>query len=326
MLLVALPVDARSNNGVILSHLHISQTHRLSNAALGADISIGPEPTIALEFSDHATNVLAKLALENVTWRLGEFPWCEFVLRDYPDQQETVEEAKGPFILSMPRSMRLADLCLRILSILPHHDYRPCYEFASAPKALGMTDYTRLLVEDCPPLLCELFAGSPLTRGPLYVTASPVPNCKPCRKIGVHLPEYLPELRDRQYEMDFSDGFFANLVISIDQTFLLNQDDQDRGNVVRIPCHMRSFGDGSLAEVFHMINTNEDAETFYTNHKTWIMNDFQDASTEDKVAAFRQVDVYGSKPMETLVDVLAGRFTRWLHSEEEVQANAEYDS
>lgn len=291
MLLVALPVGARSDDGVTLSHLHISQTHRLSNTQLGADIGISPEPTIALEFPDHATKVLAKLALENVTWRLGEFPWCEFVVQDYPEQHNIAETLKTPFILSMPRSMRLADLCLRILSILPHHDYHPCYEFASAPKALGTTDYTRLLVEDCPPLLHELFAGSPLTRGPLYVTASPMPNCRPCRKIGVHLPEYLPELRDRRYEMDFSDGFFANLVISIDQTFLLNQDDQDRGNVIGIPSYLRPPTDKPLAQGFHTVNTNVDAETFYTNHKTWIMKDFPDASTEDKVAVFRQVRV-----------------------------------
>ncbi|KAL8928201.1 MAG: hypothetical protein Q9208_001911 [Pyrenodesmia sp. 3 TL-2023] len=218
MLLVALPAGARSDNGVLLSHLHISQTHRLSNTAPGANIGIGSKPTIALEFPDHATKVLAKLALENVTWRLGEFPWCDFVMQDYPEQQDTAEAMETP------------------------------------------------------------------------------------------------------------DGFFANLVISIDQTFLLNQDDQDRGNVICTPRYMHSSTNGPLAQNFYTINTIEDAEAFYANHKTWIMENFSNAHTEDKVAEFRQVEIYESKPMETLVDVLAGRFTRWLHGEEEAQANADYGS
>lgn len=302
MLLVALPACARSDNGVILSHLHISQTHRLSNTAPGADIGISSKPTIALEFPDHATKVLAKLALENVTWRRGEFPWCDFVVQDYPEKQDTPEGMETPFILSMPREMRLADLCLRILSLLPHHDYCPCYEFASAPKALGTTDYTRLLVEDCPPLVCELFAGSSLTRGPLYVTARPMPNCRPCRKIGVQLPEYLPELRDQRYEMHFSDGFFANLVMSIDQTFLLNQDDQDRGNVICTPRYMHSSINGPLAQDFHTINTIEDAEAFYANHKTWIVENFPNAHTEEKVTEFRHVRLVNTTPLLQLTD------------------------
>ncbi|KAL8903483.1 MAG: hypothetical protein Q9207_003896 [Kuettlingeria erythrocarpa] len=323
MLLVALPMGAKSDVSDTFSHLHISQTQRVSNTVRSTEMVMGPVDTIALEFSDHATKVLAKLALRNATWRLEGSPWSGFVVQDYPEQQESVEDTPGASIVSMPPRMRLTDFCLRILSLLPHHDYSPCYEFDSSPKDLGTTDYIRLLAQDCPQWLRKLLTDCSWISETVYVTARPTPECTRCTRTGVPFPECSPKLRDQHYEMDFSEGFFPNLIISIDQTLLLNPEDQHRDSEIRIPHCTRPLRVGPPAQDTWTINMDQDAETFYTHHKGWVLENFPDTSTEDKVAEFRRVNCLGLKAMETMVDILAGRFTRWLHGEEKLQANGE---
>lgn len=119
--------------------------------------------------------------------------------------------------------------------------------------------------------------------GPLYVAACPTQYCKACQRNAEGLREY-PE---RKVILTPEDGIPIRLLITVDSR-PLNLNSQNSG-IVHIPCYARTLSRGPPAENPYVIRTSEDAEGFYTKHSVWVMENYLEASVEDKVAEFRRV-------------------------------------
>lgn len=246
--------------------------------------------TIALEFPDCATKELALVALTRVKWATATTPFASPNVANYPKLGNTVQGQNVLWHLQITRETNLDALCNLILHHLPRQDYRPAYEISPFAKGLNTAQSTRMRIERCPRWVQNLVAGGKEARGPFYISAFPVQGCGYCQRLG----RKLPDLEDPGFKFEYHKGIPASLPIRAypDELVLDPIPDVplDYGDVLR-----------SVHRVAHRALENTSYNSFhgdrvglspaynFDQYLKHIMLNYKNASTDDKVAAFRRV-------------------------------------
>ncbi|KAL8753468.1 MAG: hypothetical protein Q9184_005412 [Pyrenodesmia sp. 2 TL-2023] len=330
-LIVSLPMDTQVASGTRSSHIHVTQKYVDGKMNISEGYDLFPDPripaAIALEFPDYSSKHLALMLLSKINWARQGHPFSRFVVTDYPQYEGTYETQPVRPILNISRAIWLDELSRLILSLLPHYDYIPAYEFSRIPRCLSTLRNNRFLIQRCPVWMRKL-TGAPDSHGPYYIGASQVQNCGACRKRGINLPDY----RDRTVAFEFDDGLYGqSLLIAMDARSL----SIPPGVKTRVPYPAHYEGDRQI----YVTHRDVDLDMMYREQKYWIIREFRGCSAEVMVAEFRrvrlasqlprplaftdesQIVVENSKPMEVIIDILAGRFMGYLHRREQHLAN-----
>ncbi|KAL8900797.1 MAG: hypothetical protein Q9207_005518 [Kuettlingeria erythrocarpa] len=312
--------DAPTNLYPYQSHFHVDYPTPDGKLCVSRAVEMmhdpdSATPAIALEFTDCATKELALVALSRVKWATTTTPFASPKVADYPRKGNEEQAQNVLWHLQITREMRLDDLCNLILHHLPRPNYRPAYEISPFVKGLNTAQGTRMRIRRCPQWIRRFVAGGKEARGPFYISAFPVQGCGYCQR----LDRKLPALEDTVFKFEYHKGIEASLPVSAYPTEMILDGAPSEHDPVLHAVHRiahRSL-DSTSYNSFHGDSVGLSPVYNFTQYLHHIKLNYKNASTDDKVAAFRRLGGIQLYSHGLLHDRVAGSMTQQLYKEEE---------